>query len=175
MPKSTLAFLIFLAVLASLLFGINIGKKLGVSQYLAQLVPTISPVPTTSVQKPTATPKISVYTDKYCGFSLSYPKNFIEQKSESTGSAIIANSDYPDESIITACQEEIPKPPLTPEKIEDITIDGVKTLLYHDASSKDGSPRDEVIIKHPTLNHEIIIAGFGPAFNEAVSSFKFIR
>ena len=98
----------------------------------------------------------------------------MDQKSRNNSSTIITDPDNPEAAIVTTCQSEIPKPPLPPEKIEDIVLDGVPARLYHDSSSKDGSPRDEVIVTHPVLNHEIIIAGFGPAFDQAVSSFKFL-
>ncbi|OGG06308.1 hypothetical protein A3D05_01365 [Candidatus Gottesmanbacteria bacterium RIFCSPHIGHO2_02_FULL_40_24] len=198
MPKQTLAVILALTAVAALLIGINIGKKLGVSQYLSQTAPTPAPlsdineIPSPTVNFPTpVTESIideltyeqdrdiksgsSSYTDKSCGFTLTYTGSYLEQNSQNGKSTIITNPDNPQETIITACQDEIPKPPLPPEKIENITLDGVLARLYHDTSSKDGSPRDEVIVTHPTLFHEIIIAGYGRTFNEAVTSFKFIR
>lgn len=163
MHNKTLLVLSLLSVIAALLIGINIGKKLSVSQYLSQFAPNptpfASPQPTGGGGSPTPISVKSGKTtvkDESCGFTISYVND-------------------PSNPVITTCQQDIPKPPLTPDKIEDITLDGVPAKLYHDASSKDGSPRDEVIVKHPTLNHEIILAGFGPSFNEAVASFKFLR
>lgn len=185
MPKKTLFVLASLAVLASLLLGINIGKRLGKSQYLTQtqipitptLIPTIYLSPTPMFIRPTQValdPNLSTYRDETCGFTISYKGSYLEQKTENYHSTIITDPESPDNPIVSTCQDEIPKPPLVEERIEDIILDGVPTKLYHDASSKDGTPRDEVIVKHPTRNHEIIIAGYGPSFNQAIASFKFI-
>ena len=35
--------------------------------------------------------------------------------------------------------------------------------------------RDEVIVKHPTKNWDIIVAGYGATFDEAIANFKFLR
>jgi len=185
MPKNTALFLILLALLATLLLGINIGKKLATSQYLAQFAPTPTPFiqpttipplkPTVSLTPLAVKSETSTYTDRSCGFTISYIGSYLEQKTENYKSTIITDPDNPDQTIVSTCQQEIPAPPLPPEKIEDIVLDGVPAKLYHDASSKDGTPRDEVIVKHPNLNHEIIIAGYGQAFNDALASFKFIE
>ena len=191
MPKNKLFFIIFLIVVASLLFGINIGKNLGIKQYLSQNLPTPTqiirqPSPTHS---PTPTPtqtvisgdKISVganqsvYTDQACGFTLTFASTYLNQQTINGTSTIITDPDNPSSGIVATCQEEIPRPPLLPERIEDIVIDSVGTKLYHDTSSKDGSPRDEVIVRHPTKNWDIIVAGYGATFDEAMANFKFLR
>lgn len=202
MHRNTYIFILFLVIFASLLIGINIGKKIGISQSGSQKQPfdsardrqidllptvTITPIPTTSsFLIPTRTSagsstqvlisgNISTFTDEYCGFSLSYAGTYMNQNTNDGGSTISTDPDDPTAVIVTTCQQEIPKPPLPPEKIEDITIDGVNTKLYHDTNSRDGSPRDEVIVRHPTNGMDIIVAGFGPTYDEAISNFKFIR
>ena len=185
MHNKTLSALSFLAVVAALLIGINIGKKISANQKLPVPLPDlkITNIPTnSSIPNPSKNPQASIgaqkkskstYTDNTCGFSISYSGTYLEQKSENYKSTLITEKDDPDNPIVTTCQEEIPKPPLIPEKIEDIKLDGVPGKLYHDASAKDGKPRDEVIVKHPTRNHEIFIAGFGPASDEAIASIRF--
>lgn len=194
MPKNTLYLLVFLAILASLLLGINIGKKIGVSQFLAQnqptptpriVQPTLTPTPTQSGPTPTliispgndlqVKSGQSVFTDKKCGFSLTFAGSYMNQKTVNNQSTIITNPDNAANAVVSTCQSEIPAPPLPPDKIEDIFLDGVAAKLYHDTSSADGSPRDEVIVTHPSNNLMIIVAGYGPTFQEAVSSFKFLR
>lgn len=134
----------------------------------------------TSITRPTPKPTssktgLSTYTDKTCGFSISYPGGYLSSNTTNGQSTILTNPNNTNESIVTACETEIPKPPLPPEKLEEITVDGLPTLLYHDASSKDGTPRDEIIVKHPTNGKEIIVAGYGEAFNAAIASFKFVK
>lgn len=194
MPGKTLILLFSLSLIATLLIGVNIGKRLGVSQYLSQyqppptILPTITlsltptfifPSPTISLMQEVKGTQVksgtSTYTDENCGFIISYLGSYLQSKSVNGQTTIITDPNNPGATVVTTCQQEIPAPPLPPDKIENITLDGVSARLYHDASSQDGSPRDEVIVKHPTLNHEIIIAGYGPTFSSIISSFKFIR
>ena len=63
---------------------------------------------------------------------------------------------------------------LLSENIESIIIDGQPATLYHDINS-DSSPRDEVIVKHPFRDEEVIIAGYGNNFQHALASFKFVE
>lgn len=130
---------------------------------------------------PSPTPKkisnsgVSTYTDRTCGFTFSYPGGYLSSNTTNGKSSIFTDPNDETHSIVTACEDEIPKPPLTDNLIENIELDGVPTKLYHDTSSKDGTPRDEVIVMHPTNGKEIIIAGFGSSYNAALASFKFIR
>lgn len=188
MVKSTIIFIFFLSILASLLAGINIGKK--IERFQSKVTPTSSVIPVTLTPKtlPTITPVASpsadttdrptsksTYRNRTCGFEFSYPGSYISQKSTNEQSVIFTDPNDPSSAIASTCATEIPKPPLPPEKIETITLDSLEATLYHDKSAKDGSLRDEVIVKHPTNGKEIIIAGFGSAFQSALSSFKFIK
>lgn len=205
MPKSTLYFIFALALIATLLIGINIGKNissqttnntstsLSASKEQITNLPISSPYPsyspsatlqpTTDIRQPT--PRIrsgqatssgsSTYTDSSCGFSFSYPGGYLSSNTVNGKSVILTDPDDESQQIIGACEDEIPKPPLSPEKVESIIVDGVTTNLYHDADSQSGKPRDEIIVRHPTNGKEIIIAGFGDTYNAALASFKFIQ
>ena len=85
----------------------------------------------------------------------------------------MTNPDNPKESLAFACAVSIPKPPLTADKIEAITLDKQAGLYYHD-KTPEGLPRDEVIVKNPNNDMEVIIAGYGETFKIAIKSFKFI-
>lgn len=181
MPKRAIALLVFLTIIATLLVGINIGKKLNLSQgsRLAGqtasspspfISPTLTPAVATSLQE-----GISLYRDVNCGYEFKYQGSYKQYTNDGYNSIQISDPEGSLPDLVATCQAEIPKPPLAPEKIAAIVLDGVPTNLYHDASQKDGSPRDEIIVKHPLKNLEIIIAGFGEYFNEATNSFKFIR
>ncbi len=190
MVKNTALLLFFLCIVATLLIGINLGKKIGKNTDVPNLpVPTNPPVsvsptliptvqlnlPPTSSATTSANAETSTVTDQTCGFRLTFPSSYLKQKTENSQSQIFTNPDKPEEGVATACQEEIPKPPLTADKIESIILDGVAATLYHDQNAKDGTPRDEVIVKHPSKNLEVIIAGYGTIFRQALSSFKFIQ
>lgn len=182
MAKGTLILLFILSITAFLLIGINLGKKIGKNDSVpnVSISPTLLPttqliLSPTSTATTSANSETSTVTDQTCGFRLTFPGSYLRQKTENNQSQIFTNPDKPDEGVATACQEEIPKPPLTADKIESIILDGEAATLYHDQNAKDGTPRDEVIVKHPVKKMEIIIAGYGTIFREALSSFKFLR
>lgn len=190
MAKGTIVSLFILALVATLLFGINIGKKISSNQNMPSEPtinvqrPTTIPTPTltlsptitsTSSSQISGSKSLTTYSDKTCGFSFSYPGSFIKQQTVNEKSIIISDPNDENQAIAATCAQEIPKPPLPDNKIEQIILDKVTAALYHDTNAKDGTPRDEVIVRHPTNNMEIIIAGFGSLFQQAISSFRFIR
>lgn len=192
MAKGTIFLFFVLSVIAVFLVGINLGKKIGVSQSnlsinltpTAITTPSQSPTPTV-ILFPTVILTISAaltsvstskvnFTDKTCGVTFSYPGNFIRQET-SNNKSIIFTHPYDDKiSIALACAEKIPVPPVKAEKIESIIVDGQPATLYHDTDSNN-SPRDEVIVKHPDRSEEVIIAGYGTTFQNAITSFKFVQ
>jgi len=183
MAKGTIIFFFILTTVASLLLGINLGKKIANNQTTQQSNNLITPTPSltiTMTPTPIASPSAAMkktgtttFTDSSCGFSFSYPGSFINQKSVNGQTTILTDPDDPLQTIAATCAATIPRPPVSSDKIEAIMLDKVAATLYHDKNS-DGSARDEVIIKHPTNGMEIIIAGFGRAFQQVLSSFKFI-
>jgi len=76
--------------------------------------------------------------------------------------------------MVVTCASELPEPSLSPDKIESISLDNEKAILYHD-QNPDGSPRDEIVVKNPINGLEIIIAGYGETLQQVISSFRFIR
>lgn len=177
--KGTVLFIFLLSITASLLIGFNFGKKFNPNLKLVLPAPTIivtpslMPAPTINLDNITSSVSAS-FNDKSCGISLRFPAPFKIDKNETAKSTIITNPGNSNDIIAVACLNNIPKPPLPEDKIEDIKLGGVIAKLYHDASSKDGSPRDEVIVSHPTNGMEVIIAGYGKTFNAILASFKFI-
>lgn len=117
---------------------------------------------------------ITTLTDRDCGLSVRFPESFTRQKTGNANSKIFTDPQRPGEMIAIVCQDAIPEPPVSLGDTESTTLAGVSATLYHD-QYPDGSPRDEIIARHPTMGHDIIIAGWGPAFDEAVSSFKFLK
>ena len=192
MAKGTIFLFFVISITAVFLVGINLGKKIGISQsnLSANLSPTSiispskTPTPTatlpptisatdSAVLTPISSAKVS-FTDKTCGISFSYPGNFIRQETTNEKSIIFTHPDNDKISIALACTEKIPIPPVKAENIESIIVDGQPATLYHDTNS-DSSPRDEVIVKHPSRDEEVIIAGYGNNFQQALASFKFVE
>lgn len=203
MAKGTLIFISFLCILAALLVGVNVGKNISKQanntsiRQLADLnaspQPTLPPSPSpspiiiltpTTLPSPTVSSKskvkgTSAYKDNTCGFQLVFPSAYLSQKTENNQSVIFTDPDDQSQAIAISCTAyipgltAIPRPPVTSDKIEAITLGGVAATLYHD-QNENGSPRDEVIVKNPVNNLEIIIAGYGETFQTAVKSFKFL-
>lgn len=176
MHRNTYLLVTALAVVAALIVGINVG------QILKQPAPKTPDA--ASVVAPTPTPTIApivptAYRSEKCGFSLEYPSN-LKKTETATDSAILTNPNNAKESIVIACQFEIPRPPLVDERIEFLVLESASTSataaarLYHDASAKDGTPIDELIFRNPRTGYDIFIAGFGPLFDELVASVKLI-
>jgi hypothetical protein len=172
MHRNTYLVVSILAVLAALVVGVNVGKKISPVQ------PTIeNPTPTVSVA---AIPTVSreTFTDTSCGFSLTYGSEFTLMNS-SSGSAILNFANDKTKSIIMACQNNIPRPPLPADKIESLTLytttgASVSAKLYHDQSQKDGTSIDALIFTHPTSKLDVFIAGYGSAYNEVLKTIQII-
>lgn len=162
MHRNTLLLVAFLAVIASLLIGFNVGRG---------LTKTPQPTPT-----PLPSPTIGYLQASACGVSFTYP-NFLKGMESSTSGAILVSTTNPNDSIVIVCQEDIPRVPLPPEKIETITITGtasVSAKLYHDTSQKDGAPIDKLIFTHPKTKLDVFIAGFGPVFRDLIASLELL-
>lgn len=189
MAKNTLFFLFALSILAALLIGVSIGRRVEKTNITVKNTPNIpSPSPSPS---PTATPTpivfptlesspsakskgTSTYSDADCGYTFSYPGSYLRSNTTNQQSVIFTDQDNPKAYIAIACAQLLPRPPVTSDKIEAITIGSMAATLYHD-KNPDGSPRDEVIVKHPKTGVEIIIAGYGSTFQNVLFSFRFIQ
>jgi hypothetical protein len=162
----------FLAAFAALLVGVHLGKRLSPSSLQTA---TTTPTPTASPESTTSATQL--YTNTMCGFTLQVPTtlSFMEGAS---GSAFLINANNQNESIAIACQSDIPRPPLTLDKIETVILyNEAKTAsaaakLYHDASAKDGTPLDQFIFYHPTKDMDVFIAGFGKTFDTVIATLK---
>ncbi|MBI4036798.1 hypothetical protein HY386_02905 [Candidatus Daviesbacteria bacterium] len=164
MARNTLFLVVFLAIVAALVVGVQIGRTTN-----PQLSPTPAPQ-TTAI--PTPTPQANLpYTNTYCGFSFTYP-NSLTLTPGASGSAVISDGS---ETILMACQTEIPRPPLISDRIEEASIAGVTDAkIYHDSSANDGTPIDALIFNNPANGFDIFISGLGPAFNQVISSIQLL-
>lgn len=171
MHRNTYLVVSILAVLAALVVGVNVGKK------ITPTAPT-TPTPTPPI---TVTPTpilLQTFVDTACGFSIQYGSEYSLMES-ATGSAILNFGSDQAKSIMMTCQKDIPRPALTANNIASLTLPtttgaSVSAKLYHDASQKDGTPIDAVIFTHPTNKLDVFIAGYGSAFNELLKTIQVI-
>ncbi len=173
MHKNTYILVSILAVLAALVVGVNLGKKLSPS----------APPSAASTPKPSAvvtpTPKLQTFTDTTCGFSVQYGDDFTLTDS-GTGSAMLENTSDTNQSVVLACQKNIPRPALPANQMEKLTLEtttgtSISGTLYHDQSLQNGSPIDALMFTHPTSKLDVFIAGYGDAFNALLKTIQVIQ
>jgi len=163
MHRNTFILVVFLAVVASLLVGFNVGKQF--HQEPAIAVPTKTPTAApTHPQLP-----LRPYTNTSCSVSLAYPETY--QVTESTRSAIF-RSDM--DAIVLACQQDIPDIAVSEDNKERVQIGTVSGMLYHTASPKDGTAIDVLKITHPKTGMDILISGIGSSFTAIITSLTLI-
>lgn len=193
MAKGVIILLFMLGIIAALLVGINIGKKIcnpdsSLPQPTVNIQPSTTTPPTIII---TPTPEVSssatlsatpvkktagtsTFTDRTCGVSFSYPGSYMKQTSVNNQSTIFTDPDNPDTAIAVACATTIPRPPISSDKIEAITVANIAATLYHD-KNPNGDPRDEVIVKNPYNDMEVIIAGYGPTYQTILRNIRFVQ
>ncbi len=167
MVRNTAIFIIILAIIAALVVGIQIGRKVTTGSLLASSPSLLAQqyASPSIIASPSAT--LQTFIHKECGVQFQYDSTY--QVTESSNSAILINGATGDR-ISLACAAEIPIPPLTQDKIEAATVAGQPATLYHDASAQTGAPVDVVIFKHPTNSLMIALLGFGEKFRQFVDS-----
>lgn len=159
MHRNTYLLVVFLAVFAALVVGVNIGKRIA------------APIQTTPTTTQSPTPTVLQYSG--CGIMLQYPTTLTLMDSAS-GSALLVDKTNTDQSVVVTCQKDIPRPALTTDNIETFVIASVSAKLYHDASAKDGTPIDELIFSHPKTGLDVFVAGYGETFNSVIASIILI-
>jgi len=194
MLKNTYYLILFLSVLAALVVGLNIGKKMQGQNINAQQLPTnnkqdITPTPlnfsedtpsssVSTFTKPAASnsgvlQKTTLYTNTQCAISLTYPDTVaVSESATQTLGAVFRSKTNPSDMIVLTCQKEIPRPPLTAENIENFQVGTVAAKLYHDGSAKDGTKMDALIFTHPKTKLDVLLGGYGETFDKMAKSLK---
>jgi hypothetical protein len=167
MHKNTLLFASFLAVIAALLIGFNLGRNMP-----AEKAATVTPTPAIS-----PTPTLAYLSYSTCGVSFEYPNSLTPMQSSSSG-VILTNTTHPETSVVVVCQDEVPRVPLSPDKMESVVIRqasgsaSASATLYHDTSPKGDTSIDKLIFTHPSTKLDVFVAGFGPIFDRVVTSLR---
>jgi hypothetical protein len=175
MHRNTYILVGILAVLAALVVGVNVGRK------ISPATAPVTPTPQPTVDQPlagTPTASLQTFTDSECGFSLMYGSAFTLMNNAS-GSAILNFANDKNKSVIMACQKDIPRPPLPANKIESLTLPtttgaSVSAKLYHDQSAQNGTPIDALIFTHPTSKLDVFVAGYGSDYDTVLKTIRII-
>ena len=162
MYRNTFILVSLLAVFAALVIGVNIGRRGSLSQ---APTPTPGPAP--------ASPQLLSFNDATCGISLKYPSNLTKLDS-ATGSAVFLDPKNPQAGLVVICQKDIPRPPLSADKIESFQIGSVSAKLYHDTTAKDGKPVDSLIFANPKTKLDVFISGLGDTFQQVIQTVEIL-
>lgn len=168
MQRNTLLFIVFLAIFAAIVVGVNLGRKTAPPSS-GQQVQMVSPTPTL-IPTPTQTFKNIIYQDRGCGVSFEHPENYTKVDIE-TGGAIFVNEINTKNAITLMCQKTIPKPSLAPENAETIKIGTIAGTIYHD-KTKDGQPMNKFIFIHPIRKIEVLLSTPASLFESLINSLK---
>lgn len=168
MHRNTVLLIIVLGVLAAVVVGVNIGNKLHPTKQTGS----------TASGAPSPTPPPTLYDDTACGFSVMYGPDFTLQENASGGAVLNKGNDQ-SQSIVMACQKDIPRPALPLNQTEKLYFPdengaSVAAMLYHDTGAKNGTPVDAVIFTHPTRKTDIFISGTGPLFEAVVKTVRIL-
>lgn len=169
MHRNTFVLTIALTIIAALIIGVNLSKpKTAIPEPVLQ-DPQVSAPP--SLEQ-SASPQPLTYTNDTCGIQFQYPPGV--NKLENAGGAVFSDPESSTSAVIVTCQQEIPRPPLAVDRIEDVVIGSISAKLYHNASPKDGTPIDEVIFLHPGRDIDVYIAGMGKLFQDIIHSLNIL-
>lgn len=164
MHRNTYLLILLLTILACLVVGVNLGKKIAKTPDTLEPTPIISTIPTVI-----PTPKITLYTNSYCGVTISYPDTYTLSESSNAGVSFTTQSGN---DVALTCQKDIPRPALPTEKVQTLSVASISAKLYHDASPKDGTPIDIIIFRHPTNGMDIYLAGLGKDLTDFASTIS---
>jgi len=173
MHRNTYILVSGLAVLAALVVGVNVGKKLSPAAPQSSAKITPSPVLTA-----TPTSSEQLFTDTACGFSLQYGSTFTLIDS-GTGSAVLNSQNSQSQSIVMTCQKNILLPSVAPDTIQSLFLPttagaSVSAKLYISQTNQDGTPINALLFTHPTNKLDVFIAGYGDAYNALLKTIRII-
>lgn len=169
MPRNTFLLVIVLSVAAAFVAGANITRLRTGSPAPKEETPAPA-IPAT--ESGTASAQLQ-YKNSSCGVLISYPAVLSLLESPG-GSAVFTNTADSKDTVLVTCEKNVPRPGLPKEQIELFTAGTLSATLYHDVASKEGTPVDKFIFRHPGKNLDIFIAGFGKSFRDIIANITLL-
>lgn len=183
MAKATLALLFVLSLVATLLLGINIGKKMEklqsmpipspTPQNLQISPPSVSTTPPITPNNVTTSGNLTTYTSYNCFYKATYPNSWRHVELDAKSVAFENPSSTESGRVAILCAQSVPTPSVPVDKIANYSIGSISAKLYHNFSS-DSTPLEEIIAPIPGKNMNIFIAGSGSVFSSIVKSIQFL-
>jgi len=179
MHRNTAITISFLAIIATLLIGLNLGRKLSGENLSASPQIALNPSPVlASPYISNASPATNVagttsktYLHHGCGISFEHPADFTIVEATNAARLTAPNNEN---KIDLVCDTSLAAPPVTPEKTEIASIAGQMVTIYHDQQVADTTPVDVVILTNTRMNLDIAIMGFGEVFNNLLKTVKIL-
>ncbi|MDP1723038.1 MAG: hypothetical protein Q8L37_07670 [Candidatus Gottesmanbacteria bacterium] len=169
MYRNTYLLVSLLAVIAALLIGVNLGRK------LTPATPSSSisfPTPTVLTTGQSIPSDVKPYRNSFCNVAFDYPASLRVLENASGSAAFTGNN--PDDGILMTCQKNIPKPMVSESSIEDIRVGTTAAKLYHTQLATDSASVDSLIFRHPGTKLDVFLAGRGEAFRKLISSITLL-
>lgn len=168
MPKNTTLLVIFLAIAAALVVGVNIGRKIAPVENAA-VNPANKPQKQ-FISTPTPTVAFSKYSNSQCGVTFQYPQG-LKTMEAADGNTIFIDQKNPGNSLILICQKQIPTPKGQISN-EEIIIGSASARLYKESSSSGEPVAYHLLFTHPGNGLKIMISGLNQAFENIVNSLE---
>ncbi|MCX8009060.1 MAG: hypothetical protein N3A54_05175, partial [Patescibacteria group bacterium] len=163
MHRNTFVFVIFLAVFAAIVAGVNIAKIYS-PQKKTEILVTPSPSP---IQN-------NLVSSQVCDFIFSYPKTFTKIDIE-TGGVTLMNRQKEEDIILILCQEKALKIPEDMKEEETIEIGTVSAQIYSQQNTTQKQSKQRLTFIHPRTKKYIYISGSGQFFDEFIKTIKIVE
>lgn len=168
MPKNTLLVVIALAILAALVFGVNIGRKINTLEN-PQVIGEVSPKPNNDSPSPKPNLQKTNYVSRSCGVKFNISSDMTPIQA-SDGNTIFINKSDPNQSTVLICQKTIPTPP-GQRLDETVPIGSVSANLYEESSASGKTVSGyHMLFRHPGKQIDVLISGMGESFREIIDS-----
>lgn len=192
MHHNTAFVIAFLSVIAALLVGMNVGRKLAgwtnppapqtvaVNSSPVNIPVTASPVASPlnlTFQIGTSAGQVAAvstksYTSNFCGVRFDYPADYTVN--EASNAARFTDKTTK-QNLDMICGNDFPLPPLPQDQTATASVAGISAKVYHDYLAENNSqPIDVVIFRHPKNQLDIVLMGFGDAFQQLLKSLKLL-
>lgn len=152
MHRNTYLLVSVLAVIAALVIGVNMGRRV--------VQPQEVPLPSS----PTATtrPSPRSYRNEFCKVTFDY-RDGLTLLENASGSAAFTGPSAED-GILLTCQKDIPRPA---GEGEAVRIGTVAATLYHDSV-------DTLIFRHPGTKLDVLLAGTRETLKNILATLKIL-
>jgi hypothetical protein len=170
MHRNTAVVIIFLAIFAAIVVGVNLAH-VGQNQSPPDTLSENSPTPQIS-SIPTSTPVTALSFDMVtCGISLSYPATFTKVVLEN-GATTFLDPVSPIDATTIDCKNSLPKQFAKDSTQATVMIGSVSATIYTPPQPATGSAQEKtkLYFRSPNVKKDVVISGSGNTLTEILLS-----